>query len=176
VLHWLLAGGLDIRQRVFQFRPLAERRYVGSSAHCPGCSVTIGHIASGESSRFNRRRFPCITALFGFGLHDYAALWQNDLAVRRDTMETDMRSDKTTVDWRTIIHSDPAILVGKPVVKGTRLSVDFILRLFGKGWTAQDVLDNYPGLTPESLQAVFAYSGECMSEEALYDLPAEAHA
>lgn len=91
-------------------------------------------------------------------------------------MTTHIRNAKATIDWRTIIHSDPAILVGKPVVKGTRLSVDFILRLFGNGWTVQEVLENYPGLSAESLQAVFAYAGECMSEEALYDLPAEAHA
>ena len=91
-------------------------------------------------------------------------------------MTTQIRNAKATIDWRTIIHSDPAILVGKPVVKGTRLSVDFILRLFGNGWTVQEVLENYPGLSPEALQAVFAYAGECMSEEALYDLPAEAHA
>jgi uncharacterized protein (DUF433 family) len=89
-------------------------------------------------------------------------------------MTTETRNGKTTVDWRTVIHSDPGILLGKPVVKGTRLSVDFILRLFGNGWTAREVLENYPGLTAESLQAVFAYAGECMGEEALYDLPAEA--
>jgi len=91
-------------------------------------------------------------------------------------MTTHTHHAKTTVDWRTYIHSDPAILVGKPVVRGTRLSVDFILRLFGNGWTVREVLDNYPGLSPEALQSVFAYAGECMSEEALYDLPVEAHA
>ena len=91
-------------------------------------------------------------------------------------MTTSTRNGKATVDWRTIIHSDPAILMGKPVVKGTRLSVDFILRLFGNGWTVQEVLENYPGLSPAALQAVFAYAGECMSEEALYDLPSAAHA
>jgi uncharacterized protein (DUF433 family) len=91
-------------------------------------------------------------------------------------MTTSIRNDRATVDWRTIIHSDPAILMGKPVVKGTRLSVDFILRLFGNGWTVQEVLENYPGLSPEALQAVFAYAGECMSEEALYDLPSAAQA
>ena len=91
-------------------------------------------------------------------------------------MITEMRNAKATVDWRAFIHSNPAILVGKPVVKGTRLSVDFILRLFGNGWTVQEVLENYPGLSPEALQSVFAYAGECMSEEALYDLPAIVHA
>ncbi len=74
-------------------------------------------------------------------------------------------------DWRDFIHSDPQVLVGKPVVRGTRLSVDFILRLLGNGWTREQVLANYPRLTPEALQAVFAYAGERMGEEALYDVP-----
>ena len=78
-------------------------------------------------------------------------------------MDTCNRVGKAPVDWRTIIHSDPSILLGKPVVRGTRLSVDFILRLFGNGWTAQEVLENYPGLTSESLQAVFAYAGEILA-------------
>ncbi len=78
------------------------------------------------------------------------------------------------MDWRQYIHSDPEILLGKPVVKGTRLLVDFILRLFAAGWTEQQVLENYPTLTMDSLQAVFAFAAECMREEALYPLTEEA--
>jgi len=78
------------------------------------------------------------------------------------------------MDWRLYIHSDPEILLGKPVVKGTRLAVDFILDLFAAGWTEEQVLENYPTLTPEALQAVFAFAAECMREEALYTLPAGA--
>jgi uncharacterized protein (DUF433 family) len=48
------------------------------------------------------------------------------------------------MDWRPYIPSDPDILVGKPVVKGTRLAVDFILNLFASGWTQEQVLENYP--------------------------------
>lgn len=55
--------------------------------------------------------------------------------------------------------------MGKPVVKGTRLAVDFILDLFASGWTAEQVLENYPTLTPESLKAVFAYAAEGMHDE-----------
>ncbi|MEH2195093.1 MAG: DUF433 domain-containing protein [Nostoc sp.] len=58
------------------------------------------------------------------------------------------------MDWRQYIHSDQKILLGKPTVKGTRLSVEFILGLFANGWTVQQVLDNYPTLTPQALQAV----------------------
>jgi uncharacterized protein (DUF433 family) len=65
-------------------------------------------------------------------------------------------------DWRAYIHSNPEILTGKPVVKGTRLAVDFILGLFANGWTEQEVLESYPTLTPQALQAVFAFAAECM--------------
>ncbi len=78
------------------------------------------------------------------------------------------------MNWRTYIHSDANVLLGKPVVKGTRLAVDFILDLFAAGWTTEQVLENYPTLTHESLQAVFAFAAECMREEALYSVPAKA--
>jgi len=52
------------------------------------------------------------------------------------------------------IAADPAVLAGKPVVKGTRLSVEFILDLFTEGWDEQRVLDNYPQLTAADLQAL----------------------
>jgi uncharacterized protein (DUF433 family) len=77
------------------------------------------------------------------------------------------------IDWRKYLQSDPEVLVGKPIVKGTRLSVEFLLGLFSEGWTEQQILENYPTLTKESLRAVFAFVTECMSEEALYSIPTE---
>ena len=77
------------------------------------------------------------------------------------------------IDWRKFIHSDPEILLGKAVVKGTRLSVEFILGLFSEGWSEQQILENYPTLTKKSLRAVFAFATECMREESLYTIPAE---
>jgi len=50
--------------------------------------------------------------------------------------------------------------MGKPVIKGTRLSVDFLLGLFASGWTEKQVLDNYPGLSKGNIQAIFAYAKE----------------
>ena len=70
--------------------------------------------------------------------------------------------------WSEQIHSDPKILVGKPVVKGTRLSVVFILGLFSAGWSEGQVLENYPQLSHESLLAVFAFAQECLQEEHLF--------
>ncbi|WP_174763992.1 DUF433 domain-containing protein [Anabaena sp. UHCC 0253] len=76
-----------------------------------------------------------------------------------------------SINWQEYIHSDPEILLGKPTVKGTRLSVEFLLGLFAAGWSQQQVFDNYPTLTPEGLRAVFAFSADCMREETLYTIP-----
>jgi uncharacterized protein (DUF433 family) len=70
--------------------------------------------------------------------------------------------------WKTFIHTDSQILLGKPVVKGTRLSVEFLLGLFAVGWTEQQILENYPTLNTESLQAVFAFAAECLKEDIYY--------
>ena len=78
------------------------------------------------------------------------------------------------IEWGNFIHSDPNVLLGKPVVKGTRLAVEFILGLYAEGWTEDQILENYPTLTKERLLAVFAYTHECMREEFLYPLAAEA--
>jgi uncharacterized protein (DUF433 family) len=74
--------------------------------------------------------------------------------------------------WREHINSDPEILGGKPVVKGTRLSVEFILGLFAAGWTEQQVLENYARLSPDALKAIFAFSGECMKKKTSHTLAA----
>ncbi len=78
------------------------------------------------------------------------------------------------MDWRLYIHSDPGVLVGKPVVKGTRLSVEFLLGLLASSWSEQQILENYPTLTPDALRAVFAFAVESVQHEALYTLPTQA--
>ena len=68
------------------------------------------------------------------------------------------------MQWKNLITENPEILAGKPVVAGTRLSVDFVLDLLAQGWTEEQLLENYPGLSREALQAVFAFSAESMRE------------
>ncbi|MDY6897519.1 MAG: DUF433 domain-containing protein [Cyanobacteriota bacterium] len=75
------------------------------------------------------------------------------------------------MNWQDYIDSDSQVLLGKPIVKGTRISVEFLLGLFASGWTEAQILENYPNLTSEALRAVFAFSAECMREESLYTLP-----
>lgn len=72
------------------------------------------------------------------------------------------------IDWRNYITVDKDILVGKPHIKETRLSVEFILERLADGWTEEDILENYPRLTQESLKAVFAYLYECMKDGLLF--------
>ncbi|MEW6114233.1 MAG: DUF433 domain-containing protein [Thermodesulfobacteriota bacterium] len=60
--------------------------------------------------------------------------------------------------WQERIVVDPEILVGKPVIKGTRLSVEFIVELLAEGWPEADILKNYPGLTKEDIQACLGYT------------------
>jgi len=62
--------------------------------------------------------------------------------------------------WRDHITSDPSILVGKPVVRGTRVGADFLHELFANGWTREQVLANYPGVSVEAPDAVLAYGRE----------------
>lgn len=72
------------------------------------------------------------------------------------------------VNWQEHIHTDPAILVGKPVIKGTRLSVEFLLERLASGWTHKDLLENYSRLKNEDLQALYAYALENLQDGLLY--------
>jgi len=74
------------------------------------------------------------------------------------------------VDWREYITTDEKTLGGKPIIKGTRLSVEFILELLSEGWSEKDILENYPQLSKEALRAVFQYLKEFASDELLLPL------
>jgi uncharacterized protein (DUF433 family) len=68
------------------------------------------------------------------------------------------------MNWKDYIVADAAVLGGKPAVKGTRISVEFIIQRLAQGWTERELLENYPRLTAEHLQAVFAYLQECLED------------
>ena len=69
------------------------------------------------------------------------------------------------MNWREYIDSDPEVLAGKPVVSGTRLSIEFILGLLSEGWTKTQILESYPSLTIEALRAVLLFAADCGREE-----------
>ncbi len=68
------------------------------------------------------------------------------------------------MNWKEYIVADPEVLCGKPTVKGTRISVEFIIQRLAQGWTESELLENYPRLTAKHLQAVFAYLQECIED------------
>lgn len=72
--------------------------------------------------------------------------------------------------WQSRIVIDQQILVGKPVIKGTRLAVEFIIDLLAQGWSEAEILRNYPGLSSEDIQACLGYAGAMLRAEKIYPL------
>lgn len=73
-------------------------------------------------------------------------------------------------EWRKRIVIDPKILVGKPIVKGTRISVDFILNLLAQGWDVETIIKNYPQLKEEDIRAALEYSSHALQLETIEPL------
>jgi uncharacterized protein (DUF433 family) len=78
---------------------------------------------------------------------------------------------KEPIDWREYIVCDPGILCGKPTLKGTRLSVEFVLELLSGGWDAKVIREDYPNLTDERIRAVLAFVAETFQDFQFRDLP-----
>ena len=76
------------------------------------------------------------------------------------------------MNWQDYIVSDPQILLGKPTIKGTRISVELILELLSAGWTEQQILDSYPTISATSLRAVFSYLQACIQQELYFPISA----
>jgi uncharacterized protein (DUF433 family) len=74
------------------------------------------------------------------------------------------------MNWQDHITVDPGVLVGKPVIKGTRIAVEFIVNLLSQGWTETEILENYPGLTHDNILACLKYAGEILQAEKVYPL------
>jgi uncharacterized protein (DUF433 family) len=69
-----------------------------------------------------------------------------------------------SVNWREHIVCDPAILCGKPTLKGTRLSVEFVLDLLASGFTRKDIDENYPNLSAERVHAALAFASDTVRQ------------
>jgi uncharacterized protein (DUF433 family) len=62
------------------------------------------------------------------------------------------------MNWRDHIDSNPEILAGKPVIKGTRISVALILEWLANGWTFEQILESYRHITHDDIQAALAFA------------------
>jgi uncharacterized protein (DUF433 family) len=72
--------------------------------------------------------------------------------------------------WQERIVLDPKVMVGKPTVKGTRLTVEFIIELLAQGWSEAEILRNYPGLTVQDIRACLAFASQRLQEDREYPL------
>ena len=63
---------------------------------------------------------------------------------------------------------NPEVLAGKPVVRGTRLAVEFVIDLLASGWSESQIVDNYPGLTHDDILACLAYARDTLSSERVF--------
>ncbi len=78
------------------------------------------------------------------------------------------------MNWKDHIISDKEILLGKPIIKGTRISIELILDLLANGWTETMILESYPTITEKDLKAVFAYLKDCIESELYFPIPKSA--
>ena len=76
------------------------------------------------------------------------------------------------VNWEERIVVDPEVLVGKPVIKGTRIAAEFVVDLLAQEWSEADILANYPGVTHEDVLACLAYASARLKSEKVYPIGA----
>lgn len=74
------------------------------------------------------------------------------------------------MNWNERIVSDKNVLLGKPVIKGTRISVEFILERLADGWNEEKILQSYHHLKKQDIQAVFAYIHDCVKDGLIVEL------
>lgn len=72
------------------------------------------------------------------------------------------------MNWQDRIEINPNILVGKPIIKGTRIAVEFVVDLLARGWTVEQILQEYDHLTRDDIQACLVYASEMLKSERVY--------
>lgn len=72
--------------------------------------------------------------------------------------------------YRGVIVSDPAVMLGKPIIVGTRITVELILELLSSGATTEDILSDYPHLTRKGINAALAFAADVLQSDRAYPL------
>ena len=75
------------------------------------------------------------------------------------------------MNWKEHIDRNPAVIGGKPKIKGTRIGVELILERLGDGWTVEQLLEAYPLVTAEQIQACQSYAAEMLASDEVLDIP-----
>jgi uncharacterized protein (DUF433 family) len=71
---------------------------------------------------------------------------------------------------KPLIISDPNVMMGKPVIAGTRITVEFILEKLSAGETAEQILDAHPRLTHEAIQSALAFASQALRADVVYPI------
>lgn len=79
-------------------------------------------------------------------------------------------TDKQAMPMSPLITSDPKIMMGKPVVSGTRITVEVILEKLAAGETVEQIIAAHPRLTPEAVRAAIAFAAEALRADVVYPL------
>jgi uncharacterized protein (DUF433 family) len=74
------------------------------------------------------------------------------------------------MNWQDRVEISEGVLLGKPIIKGTRISVEFIIELLSQGWSNEQILAEYDHITQEDIQACLCYAHEAISGELVYPL------
>jgi uncharacterized protein (DUF433 family) len=69
------------------------------------------------------------------------------------------------VDWHDHIHSDSGIGFGKPILRGTRIKVEFLLKLMAAGWSTEKIIEEYPGIEEIHIRAAVAFAADLIGDE-----------
>ena len=72
--------------------------------------------------------------------------------------------------YKNLIVSDPTVMMGKPVIVGTRITIELILEKLAAGETIEQILDAHPRLTREAIQAALAFAAEALRVDVVYPI------
>jgi uncharacterized protein (DUF433 family) len=76
------------------------------------------------------------------------------------------------MNWQQHISLNPEVMTGKPVIKGTRITVELLLERLGNGWTMEQLLESFPQLSPDSIRACLLYAADSVRNEIIHDIAA----
>ncbi|MBI5866237.1 MAG: DUF433 domain-containing protein [Planctomycetes bacterium] len=76
------------------------------------------------------------------------------------------------MNWQQWIERKQGVLAGKPVAKGTRISVELILERLGEGWSEAQLMESFPHLRPEHIRAAQSYAAAALAGDEIIELPA----
>ncbi len=74
------------------------------------------------------------------------------------------------MEYNKNITRNPQIMLGKPVIKGTRITVELLMRKFAAGYTVENLIASYPHLTKEQIYAAFEYAADVIANEEVFEL------